>query len=138
MVDALRLSPVLSGLLVACGSILGACLRFQLVRYFIEKYNKYRLGTLFVNCSATFALGALTSFNNRINNASPISSWMIFLGLGFLGTYSTFSSFIVELLEELRMHSFRKFFLLAACSIFGGLFSAFWGYVFAGIIPIFK
>ncbi|WML34087.1 fluoride efflux transporter CrcB [Clostridium sp. OS1-26] len=77
-------------LLVGTGGILGSITRYSLGK-FISTHCKrqFPLGTAFINISGALLLGILSS-------AGASKNMYIFLGDGFLGAYTTFSTFMYE------------------------------------------
>lgn len=76
--------------LVAIGGAFGALTRFQLGRMISQKANTiFPLGTFVINISGAILLGLLTGIDvsNRV--------YLLF-GDGFLGAYTTFSTFMYE------------------------------------------
>jgi CrcB protein len=63
-------------------------------------------------------------------------NWRLLLVTGFLGGFTTFSTFSVDLLQYLRDGAFKSFFLLACVSNGGGLLAAAVG--FFGFRAIFR
>ena len=114
--------------LVSIGAIIGSWFRFKIIYYF-ERLCKHRfLGTFCVNIIATFFLGltiALFNSNKIINNQQSL---YLFLGIGFLGSLSTFSTFVMDLLNSLLENKLRKFLSISLSSISGGILAAFIGY----------
>ena len=82
-------------LLVAAGAVPGACLRFLLVNHLSDRLPSRSWGTLVVNLLACFALGWLIPVLER-PDAPPGASLLLITG--FLGSLSTFSTLMVELL----------------------------------------
>jgi CrcB protein len=80
----------LNFLLVGFGGILGGFCRFQLGKAVSRKsHSPFPFGTLLINISGTFLLGLLSSL--PVNNGV-----YLLLGDGFLGAYTTFSTFMYE------------------------------------------
>lgn len=67
----------------------------------VERFSLgFPIGTLLVNVTGSFILGfLLTALDGRLPLPSDLR---YFLGVGFLGAYTTFSSFSVETLILLR------------------------------------
>ena len=81
--------PTLWLALAAFGA-LGALARFELDRAVSGRVRgSFPLGILVVNVSGAFALGLLLGF-------APGSAALVVLGTGFLGAYTTFSTWIVD------------------------------------------
>lgn len=76
--------------IVGIGGIFGGLCRFQLGKVISQKSNStFPVGTFIINISGAFLLGILTSVD-------PTKRTYLFLGDGFLGTYTTFSTFMYE------------------------------------------
>jgi len=61
---------------------------------------KFPLGTMIINVTGSFAAGVLmTLLTERLE---PHPYWRIFLVIGFLGGYTTFSGFEYESLQAMR------------------------------------
>ena len=82
-------------LIVAAGAVPGACLRFLLVNHLADRLPSRPWGTLAVNVLACFCLGWLLPVLER-PDALPGASLLLITG--FLGSLSTFSTLMVELL----------------------------------------
>ena len=82
-------------LLVAAGAVPGACLRLLLVNYLAARLPSRPWATLVVNLLACFLLGWLLPVLER-PDAPPRASLLLITG--FLGSLSTFSTLMVELL----------------------------------------
>jgi fluoride exporter len=80
---------------VAAGGAIGAPLRYELARWFPVAAGAFPATTLCVNVSGAFLLGVLVARLDRRYRWS--GSVRAFLGVGFLGAYTTFSTFTIEL-----------------------------------------
>ena len=124
-----RINPVagsaLEALLVGLGAIPGSWLRLKAVNYFEPMVPKKHWGTFTVNVVACFGLGLVMALDQRCN-ANPRLALLI--GVGFFGSLSTFSTFAVELLNELRAGQRFVAVVLAMSSVVFGLCAAGAGY----------
>ena len=88
-------------LLISLGAVLGANARYLAGVWAAERFGAgFPYGTLLVNVSGSFVLGFLIA---ALEGRLPLPSDLRFLvGVGFLGAFTTFSSFTVETLLLLR------------------------------------
>jgi fluoride exporter len=88
-------------LLISLGAVLGANARYLVGLWSVDRFGAgFPMGTLLVNATGSFVLGFLvTALEGRLPLPSDLR---FFLGVGFLGAYTTFSSYTVETLLLLR------------------------------------
>jgi CrcB protein len=88
-------------LLISIGAVLGANARYLVGLWAVDRFGAgFPYGTLLVNVTGSFVLGFLIA---ALEGRLPVPSDLRFLiGVGFLGAYTTFSSFAVESLILLR------------------------------------
>ncbi len=88
-------------IIVVAGGGLGSLVRYVLSTAIMSRFGgKFPLGTLIINVTGSFAIGALMAlFTERL---APHPYWRLTLVIGFLGGYTTFSSFEYESLQALR------------------------------------
>jgi len=88
-------------LVVLAGAGLGGLARYVAGSWIMLKYGgRFPLGTLLINVSGSFLIGVLmTLLTERLN---PHPNWRLFLVVGVLGGYTTFSSFEYELYQSVR------------------------------------
>ena len=88
-------------LVVLAGAGLGGLARYVAGSWIMLKYGgRFPLGTMFINVSGSFLIGVLmTLLTERLN---PHPNWRLFLVVGFLGGYTTFSSFEYEIFQSVR------------------------------------
>ena len=108
-------------LLVALGAIPGAWLRLRLVNHFQPMLPGKHWGTFAVNVTACFFLGLVLALLERCD---PLTSLALLIGVGFLGSLSTFSTFVVEVLNELRAGQVLPALVLVLASLLMGLVAA--------------
>ena len=111
--------------LVGLGAIPGAWLRLKVVNHFEPMVPKKHWGTFLVNVLACFALGLVLALNETCSASTGI---VLLMGVGFFGSLSTFSTFAVELLNELRAGQAITALVLALASIAVGLLASVLGY----------
>jgi len=76
--------------LVGLGGALGSVVRYSLGKFISRKLKgKFPYGTFIINITGAFLLGAVSSVAAGTN-------WYVFLAEGFLGAYTTFSTFMYE------------------------------------------
>ena len=106
---------------VSFGAILGANLRYTIFEKLREKHIKKETAILFINNLSCFCLGLTSSKLQDVYllNASQLG---LFISIGFLGSLSTFSTFmndIFELIIQKRLKEAIKIFIF---SVFFSLF----------------
>ena len=119
-------------ILVALGAIPGAWLRLRVVNHFEPVVPHKHWGTFVVNVSAAFFLGLFSGLHalqlkacSGVDGTAPM---MLLVGVGFFGSLSTFSTFVVELLNTLQSRQFLQFVGLMLFSLVIGLLAAAAGY----------
>ena len=119
-------------ILVALGAVPGAWLRLRVVNHFEPVVPHKHWGTFVVNVSAAFFLGLFSGLHalqlkacSGVDGTAPM---MLLVGVGFFGSLSTFSTFVVELLNTLHSRQFLQFVGLMVFSLVIGLLAAAAGY----------
>ncbi|MFN9619737.1 MAG: fluoride efflux transporter FluC [Synechococcaceae cyanobacterium] len=110
---------VREAVLVAIGAVPGAWLRFRIVNHLEPLLPRRHWGTFGVNLIACFALGLLTALQSRCGAGSE--RLMLLLSTGFLGGFSTFSTFVAELVQSSQAGHARGALALMLASVAGGL-----------------
>jgi fluoride exporter len=82
---------------VGIGALLGANLRFVVANWAAARWGpEFPYGTLIINISGAFVIGLVLSFMAIRIELNPL--WRLFAVTGFLGGYTTFSSYAWEAL----------------------------------------
>jgi fluoride exporter len=88
--------------MVFAGAGIGGLTRYVAGTWIMAKYGgRFPVGTLFINVTGSFLIGVLmTLLTERLVNPHP--NWRLFLVVGVLGGYTTFSSFEYEAYQAVR------------------------------------
>jgi CrcB protein len=94
-------SQVLASSYVAVGGAIGALLRYQTGRWMThllgaQTITAFPWATLTVNIVGSLFMGALAGFLARHGQGGE--QWRLFIGVGVLGGFTTFSSFSLEMM----------------------------------------
>lgn len=108
-----------AALLVALGAVPGAWLRFRLVNRLEPMLPRRHWGTLAVNLIACLALGLVAALARGCGEATRRE--LLLLSTGFLGSFSTLSTFMAELHAVLLQRHWREALLLLGGSLLGGV-----------------
>lgn len=118
---------MMEALLVATGGFFGAITRFAISNWF-KKRNKtsFPIATFFINITGAFLLGYI------IGNGVT-TSWQLLLGTGFMGAFTTFSTFKLESVQLFNGKNFGILFLYLSATYTIGILFAFLGMKLGGI-----
>ncbi|MDL4839915.1 fluoride efflux transporter CrcB [Aquibacillus rhizosphaerae] len=100
-------------LFVAAGGFLGAISRYS-IGLKANKTPRKPVGTLSVNISGSALLGLLLYFYEK--GELPEIYWL-FLGVGFCGAYTTFSTFGTETLSMIQANMLRRAIIYVLSSL---------------------
>ncbi|GIW09090.1 MAG: hypothetical protein KatS3mg061_0147 [Dehalococcoidia bacterium] len=101
-------------LLVGLGGFLGANARYLLGGWVAERFGTtFPYGTLVINVTGSLLLGFFLTLTTERFVADP--GWRLFFAIGFLGAYTTFSTFSFESVVLLQEHAWW----LALANVFG-------------------
>ncbi len=95
-----------------------------MLRYFIgvvaaERFGqRFPVGTLSINVSACFMIGFVVAYLNHHTGANP--AWRYAFAIGFIGAYSTFSTFEWEAWWDVTNGAFWLGILYVAVSLVAG------------------
>ncbi|MEO5361039.1 MAG: fluoride efflux transporter CrcB [Nitrospirota bacterium] len=88
-------------LVVGIGGFLGAISRYAIHVWILGKWGRvFPLGTFIINVSGSFLIGFVMSILAARNIID--SQWRLFIVVGFLGGYTTFSAFEFEINSMLK------------------------------------
>ncbi|HET7628588.1 MAG TPA: fluoride efflux transporter CrcB [Bacillales bacterium] len=111
----------MTAVLVMLGGCFGAVARFAVSEFARARFRTtFPAATLFVNLLGSFLLGVLIT-------SGLDASWQSLLGTGFLGAFTTFSTFNLENVRLWREK--KKLTAYLAVSYLGGLLLAFFGFL---------
>ncbi len=102
-------------LLVASGGALGSISRYAINLLAISRLNSNLLGTFFVNISGSLILGIIIGILD--NKSGQSTSFRLFAIIGFLGSYTTFSTLTVASAKLIFADELIKFLLNILLSI---------------------
>ena len=108
-------------LIIALGAILGANARYWLGGWVAERLGaNFPYGTLLINLSGSFALGLFMTLITTRFVVDP--AWRLLIATGFLGGYTTFSSYTYESINLiLAGRTLAGLFNLFGSSFLGGV-----------------
>lgn len=117
-------------LLIGVGAFLGANLRYAVQTWAAGRFGaSFPYGTLIANVSGSFLLGLFVTLATQRAAISP--AWRLFFAVGFVGGYTTFSSFTVETLGLAQGGNWLWGAFNVLSSVLLGLTAAFLGAVVA-------
>jgi CrcB protein len=121
---------LLKYIMVGVGGCLGSILRFWVGSYIGSRMGtRFPYGTFVVNITGSFLIGLVFALLTTRTNWSP--NWRYLIPIGFIGGYTTFSSFEFETWRTIQDGQIGVGFLYVALSVVLG-FVAVWVGVIAG------
>ncbi len=116
-------------LVIGCGGILGALIRYWLGGLFKIPAGGFPTGTFIINLSGSFILGVfLTLINERFTVPPEVR---LFFGTGFVGAYTTFSTFSNEVLALFEHGYILMGVVYSLASLLGGMLCVWLGFLAA-------
>ena len=104
--------------MVIIGAAIGSPARFLVDQYF-RKFTDKPLGTFTVNILGSFLIGLTFATTDH---------WEDFLAIGFAGSFTTWSTFIVDLYLGYELKRYKAVAINLTASIGFGLLAAYLGY----------
>jgi len=115
-------------LLVMAGGAIGAGLRFLVGRFTLHQFGPgFPWGTLTVNLVGGLAMGVLIGLLARFGSGGE--GWRLFVGVGILGGFTTFSAFSLEtanMIERGAMGLAAGYALISVIGSVAALFAGLW------------
>jgi fluoride exporter len=104
-------------MIVMAGGALGAYARYAVGGWFAARYGPvFPWGTLVINLAGSFVLGLFVGARDSGHYAlDPV--WTLLFAIGFLGAFTTFSTFTVETMHLITLRSF----ILAGANVLGSV-----------------
>lgn len=108
-------------LALAIGAFCGAISRFAVSQWMKTFWkHEFPLATFLINVFGSFLLGLV--IGSHLD-----TTWTLLLGTGFLGSFTTFSTFKIETLQLLQDGNRKILAFYLACSYGFGILAAFFG-----------
>jgi len=106
-------------LLIAAGGALGALLRYSIGAAAAQRFGpRFPVGTLTINISACLMIGFILEYLKHHAGVNP--AWRYGFAIGFIGAYSTFSTFEWEIWSDVTSGAFWIGMVYTAVSLIGG------------------
>jgi CrcB protein len=120
-------------LMVAIGGALGSVLRFWVGTYISGRMEtRFPYGTLVINITASFLIGFIITILTNRTEWNP--NWRYLIPIGFIGGYSTFSTFEYETFRVLESGEYLLTALNVGLSVVLGFIAVWLGVVTARAI----
>jgi CrcB protein len=108
---------------IAVGGAMGALSRYGLGLWVSNKWNQgFPLHTFIINITGAFLLGFINVLFVERYALSPI--WRLGIGVGFLGAFTTFSTFgyeVITLIQEGNLYTALSYTFLSVLIGFSGV-----------------
>ena len=118
-------------ILVLAGGAVGCLTRFVVGTAIVARLGgRFPYGTVFINITGSFLIGFAMTFLTERSHLSP--NWRFLIVVGFLGGYTTFSSFQWETLNLMKDGSRWLGFLNGFGSLIVGYAAVWLGAIVAG------
>ena len=130
-------APLLASSLVALGGAIGSLLRYQVGRWMThllgpQVVTAFPWATLTVNVVGSLVMGLLAGWLAKFGPGQSLGGgeqWRLFVGVGVLGGFTTFSSFSLEMMMLIERGQPAQAFVYAAVSLLAGLTALYLGLI---------
>ena len=113
-------------LIIGIGGFFGSIGRYLFAHWIYRWFEPvFPLSTLVVNILGSLLIGIIYSLSEK--GALMPAEWRIFLTVGLLGGFTTFSTFTFEMVVMLRDGQYFNVFSYALLSVFASLAACFFG-----------
>jgi CrcB protein len=120
-------------LLIAAGGALGSAARYWVGSTISGRIGtRFPYGTLVINITACVVIGFTLTYFGKRADLSP--AWRFLVAIGFIGAYSTFSTYEWETLSTMRSGAFLLAALYAVGSLILGLAATWCGTALADLL----
>lgn len=118
---------------IALGGALGSLTRFWVGSTVANRMGtRFPYGTFVINLTACLIIGFSLTYLGRRSEISP--AWRFLVPVGFVGAYSTFSTFEWETFATLQTGAFFMAALYVAFSLLLGLIAVWCGVLLARVV----
>ena len=119
-------------LIVGMGGFIGANARFLLSQWAVKKWGAdFPYGTFLINVTGSFILGLFATLALRF---AWNDNWRLLIGIGFVGAYTTFSTFEYETLQLVAQGTWSRAGVNIIGSVLLGFAAAYIGVVVARLL----
>lgn len=127
-------SQIRAAVAISLGAIAGALSRYHLTLWFVQRFgSEFPYGTFLINISGCFVIGFFTTLaSERVVMIAPEVKLLV--STGFLGSYTTFSTYGLDTVTLLRNANFITAMLYWLGSALIGIFSVELGVVVAKLL----
>jgi fluoride exporter len=120
-------------LFIAAGGAVGSILRYWVGSAISGRMGtRFPYGTLVINLTACIIIGFTLTYFGKRADLSP--AWRFLVPIGFIGAYSTFSTYEWETLSTMRSGAFLLASLYAVGSLILGLAATWLGTALADLL----
>lgn len=120
-------------LLVGSGGFAGANVRYLLAKWVAERYGTgFPYGTFIINVTGSFIIGLLLTYFNARANLS--ANYRLVLTTGFVGAYTTFSTYTYEAMTLAQNGEWARAMLYLVGSVAVGMLAVTGGMLAARVL----